>query len=198
MTDKTKIRDVQTARSSEAGTTAIGMMFSTVIFAALIAGAMGLITTGRNMVSTGAERSDLEERAGIVSARIARELLGGRITVDPGGGNSLTFRKNRQGIDAVTGEVDWEAEGPIVYAFALVPGEAENGLDDNGDGLVDEGQIVRIENDVATVVSTGVRDGGLSFTRTGERVRIDLTLTGRDGQGQFVDVGTSRFVYPRN
>ena len=53
--------------------------------------------------------------------------------------------------------------GPLIrYQFEYMPGELDNGLDDNGNGLVDEGRIVRIlDPDGAaqrTVIVTGVRE----------------------------------------
>jgi hypothetical protein len=174
------------------------MVLSTMIFSFLVAGAMGVITSGRNMVAHGVERSDLEERARTVAARLARELLAGRVMMDPAGGSRLVFRKNRGGIDAGTGEIDWSAEGPLVYQFTLSPGELDNGLDDNGNGLIDEGQVDRIEGGVTTVIATGIPEGGLAFTRNGERIRIDLALEGRDARREMVRAETTRFVYPRN
>lgn len=176
----------------------MGTMFSAAVFSFLVAGAMSLITSGRNMVAAGVERSDLEERARAVCAKVAKELLGGRMTADPAGGPRLTMRRNRQGIDPVTGEVNWTLEGPLTYDFVYSPGETDDGTDEDGNGLVDDGQIVRTENGVATVIATGVPEQGLAFTRRGDRIRIDLTLAGRDGQGRLVRATASRFVYPRN
>ena len=47
-------------------------------------------------------------------------------------------------LDYVAGAVVW---GPTVrLALEYAPGELDNGVDDNSDGLIDEGVIVRIEN----------------------------------------------------
>ena len=83
--------------------------------------------------------------------RIARELaFAGRETLDPTletppgqprvWDSTLEFRPP---LDYVAGSTVFGT--PMQLVLELEPGELPNGLDDNGNGLVDEGRVVRIE-----------------------------------------------------
>ena len=72
-------------------------------------------------------------------------------------------------------------EQTIVLAHEIrefLEGETQNGLDDNGNGLVDE--------------------RGLCFERTGDDLALRLTLESRDREGRLVTRTLETSVYPRN
>ena len=95
------------------------------------------------------------------------------------------------------------------FALELAPGELDNGIDDNGNGLIDEGVLVRIENpglanEQRSIFARGVSEylegetgdgtdengnglvdeGGLSFSRSNGSLQIALSLEriGPDGE----------------
>ena len=95
--------------------------------------------------------------------------------------------------------------------FAYEPGEIDDAIDDGGDGLVDEGQLVMVQ-DVGTaaertlVLASSVREllegelpnaaddngnglqdeGGVSFELVGETLLIRLSLERRDSDNQLL------------
>jgi len=120
----------------------------------------------------------------------------------PVGGSSVTFRV-RNGI--ASGAVTWGAETTI--AWESDPGDARDGVDNDGDGLVDEGQVVMTDDDRGTVVlvrnvpefldgetadnsdenGNGLIDEqGLSFELDGRRLQIRLTLSKVGADGELV------------
>lgn len=107
---------------------------------------------------------------------------------------------------ASTGRITWSATR---VEFRLEPGEVDDGLDNDGNGLVDEGELVLVRDaggadELEIVLANGVREHlegelpngvddndnglvderGITFERVGSDLRIRLTLetTGRDGR----------------
>ena len=76
----------------------------------------------------------------------------------PFGSATLDFQ---HAVGYAAGAVVW---GPTIrVALELAPGEVDNGVDDNGDGLIDEGIVVRVENpgelnERRIVLARGVRE----------------------------------------
>ena len=137
--------------------------------------------------------------------------------VTPFSGTQLVFKRGL-GADA-DGEVIW---GPL-ERFELEYDEADDDLDDDGDGLVDEGRLVWTENPGAagerrSVLCEGVReylacetfdgddqnDNGLIDERgfaldfDGNRVTVRLTLVSRDAKGHPLACTVQRSVAFRN
>jgi hypothetical protein len=79
--------------------------------------------------------------------RVVSELIGARwSTIDPVpavpfGSDDLEFERPA---DTAAGAVTWGSRSQIL--LELVTGEADNGLDDNGNGLVDERSIVLVHD----------------------------------------------------
>lgn len=86
------------------------------------------------------------------------------------------------------------------FQIRLAPGEAANGLDDNGNGLVDEGELVR--TNVATgqtlLMSGGIDVNGSGFAQSGTGFRITIANFGSGQGGSALRVSKSVTVYPRN
>jgi hypothetical protein len=99
----------------------------------------------------------------------------------PAGATSLTLRR----ADGYTGGVVTYGL-PITYAFTYAPGEVNNGSDDNNDQCVDEGIVTREEGGMVVTLCGDVREGGVSFTRTGGAMEVALTLERVDHRGRRV------------
>jgi hypothetical protein len=135
----------------------------------------------------------------------------------PFSGTSVEFQRGL-GADGA-GAVQW---GPI-ERFELEYAEADDGVDDDGDGLIDEGRLVWLENpgtptERRIVVCEGVReylegeafdgddenDNGLIDERgfaiefVGGRVTVRLTLEDRDSRGQRLVSTVERSIVFRN
>ena len=138
-------------------------------------------------------------------------------SVAPFSGTQVDFQRGL-GADA-NGKVVWGA----VERFVLEYDEADNGVDDDGDGLVDEGRVEWIESpgtaaERRTVVCEGVReyldgetfDGddenqngliderGFALDFDGNRVTVRLTLVARDRAGHPLSSTAQRSIAFRN
>jgi prepilin-type N-terminal cleavage/methylation domain-containing protein len=135
----------------------------------------------------------------------------------PFSGTEVEFKRGL-GADE-DGKIVW---GPL-ERFELEYDEADNGVDDDGDGQVDEGRLVWVENEGAAnerraVLCEGVREylGGETFDGDdendnglidergfaldfdGNRVTVRLTLVSRDAKGNAISSTVQRSVVFRN
>jgi len=83
---------------------------------------------------------------------------------------SISFQKRI----AFAGETaDWDTA--IEYKLVAEPGEnPSNGIDDDGNGLVDEKALVRVNGQETTTLAHNV--GSVKFTRAAKSNAIDITL----------------------
>jgi len=198
------------------------------IVCALLAVALGSLTLfGSRSVDTlgsGAIQGELDARLRRTVSRIGDELLSsglGVITPDaaaPAGADTLTYRRS-DGV--VNGTIRWGA--PHRLAFEYERGEIDDGLDNNGNGLVDEGVVaftvdvgqpgelgVILCHDVAEYApgetdddaddnGNGVVDErGFSFERVDGALRVRLTLARLDPQGRPISRTLETMLQPRN
>lgn len=156
------------------------------------------VLTSTRAVTEGNAFNRFAERNRVMLSRVAREIraaIAARTTVGTGG-STLTITR-AAGVNGT--EV---LQGPDVR-FELVPtlGESVNGLDDNGDGLVDEGRLVRRDlasGDVA-IVASEISLENSTFALNGRAVHVALTKFGRLGlAGDPIMVCSSITVRPRN
>ena len=178
----------------------------------LVVGSMGLVARqARNAYTARTLTTDLEARTRRAVDKLTSEMLmSGEsvLTPDPAvgvGGDDVTYLK----VDGLVGGViDWS--DPCRFHLEYEPGEIDDGLDNNGNGLVDEGRViwtrdVGLGSESSRVLCTGVSefslgeldnglddngDGladerGLSFQRDGRSLQIRLTLERVDEDGRL-------------
>jgi prepilin-type N-terminal cleavage/methylation domain-containing protein len=121
--------------------------------------------------------------------------------------------------DFANGEVQWT---PIQITTEIEPGELKDGLDNDGDGLIDELRVVKLEtvgaDEVRTVLASGVPElflgetannlddngnglkdeAGLSFLAEGNVMTIRLTCQRRDDGGRLLTKTAETAVRLRN
>jgi prepilin-type N-terminal cleavage/methylation domain-containing protein len=141
------------------------------------------------------------------------------------GGTALGVDADEVSFQTVTGWVgtDLERSGPIVIRAEPETGELNDGLDNDGDELVDEIQVVQVENEGLpderrTVLARGVAElyegeiannlddngnglkdeRGLSFSATGDVVSVRLTCQRRDEAGRLLTKTAETAVRLRN
>jgi len=117
-------------------------------------------------------------------------------TVITNGGKSLQFTPTTgfNGTAVTTGQ-------PVRYDIRLSPGESANGADDNGNGLIDEGLLVRVDTGTGqeVVLTNTIQYSLSSFTASGTGVRISMDTTGRArGATSPTDVQRAITVLPNN
>jgi hypothetical protein len=97
------------------------------------------------------------------------------MAVVSGTGKVLRFTKQKgyDGVGPIPGST-------ITYEMRLSAGEIQNGADDDGDGLVDEGSLVRLDSAVAgeAVVVDTLDCSASSFATHGNQVAVTLTSAG--------------------
>ena len=133
--------------NSRSGMSTIEMAIVTILLATLL----GSIALAMERAVATFERSsangDINARAARAIHRISQEMLGAReatlapAPVLPFGSNSLEFEVPQT---TAAGTVVWSPRRQI--ALQLGTGELDNGIDDDGDGLVDERSVVRVDD----------------------------------------------------
>lgn len=198
------------------------------IAAALLTVALGTLalmgTSSAGALGEGACQAELDAHLRRTVARIGEELLpSGMAVILPDafpaeGASELSYRKTG---GPVNGRNTWAETHR--FAFAYERGELDDGLDNNGNGLVDEGvvewtigvgqpgeQTVTLchgvrefdsreeDNDVDDDGDGLVDERGLVFQRSGSVLRVSLTLERLDAQGRSIVRALETTVQPRN
>ena len=209
---------------ANAGHTLLELLTGVVVMGVFL-GAVGMLTVqSSNTYREGRAASRIEDSLHEGLMEIANTLAdAGRAQLVPEpvpavGCFNLAFR-NPSGF--VDDEVQW---GPLErIRFEREAGELDDGLDNNGNGLVDEGVVVWLRNagtidEQRVVLAKGVReldpgeiengidddgDGmiderGLTFSIVGDVLEIELTTEGFDAQGRLRTATVSTSVLIRN
>jgi len=215
-------------RTSRAGFTIVEMAISATLLAGLLAGVIALTLAGSGAFRAGTSKIDLETRVHVALDRMAHEIG------NAGRGSLFPNPQPVPGIQGLgTSTLDFQAcvgtagkvplFGPVQrLALELEPSELDNGLDDDADGLVDEG-LVTWTTDLGgpsprrAVLATGVGEllegelangaddngnglvdePGLAFQLIGERVNVWLTLE-RSVDGNLLTYTAQRSIAFRN
>jgi len=136
---KTRIR---TSRTGAAGFTLIEISIVSAILMIVIGSLTMMAQASDRAFSTGATIAHLESRASATMSQIIRELAIAQ--------NTAVLRPDGAVIDYVQA-VDFVAGDPVLtlprrLAFEYEAGEIDDGIDNNGNGLVDEGLVVLTED----------------------------------------------------
>lgn len=213
-----------THRSAAGGYTLVELA----IAAALLTVALGSLalmgTSSAGALSEGASQADLDAHLRRTVARIGEELLPSGLAVvlpaafPPRGCSDLAYRKSG---GPVNGRNTWAETRR--FAFAYERGEIDDGLDNNQNGLVDEGVVewtigAGLPGEQTVTLCHGVReldwreedndldddgDGlvderGFAFQRSGSVLRVSLTLERFDAQRRSIVRSLETTVQPRN
>jgi type II secretory pathway pseudopilin PulG len=117
-------------------------------------------------------------------------------TVISAGGKVLQFTSNGgfNGTAPVPGAV-------LRYEIRLATGETANGVDDNHNGLIDEGALVRMNLSTGeeTIITGIVDTAASSFVATGNGITVNMATFGRTaGTTAVCDARCSVTMFPRN
>ena len=134
-------------RACRCGYSLIELSIAMVLFA-IVLGSLAMVSrTSDRMFRTGTVISHLESQVKIATDRFVRELrIAGVDTIDPDpapgvGGSDIRYV---QAVVGEFGEVEWT---PIRRLFLeYESGEVNDGIDNNGNGLVDEGRVVLVDD----------------------------------------------------
>jgi len=197
---------------TRAGFTLIESLISVGLLAVLFLAVLQTSSRASDAFDEGSVEHELWTRTQRALERISTEvelgdagLLAGAATSELGA-SEVTFSVP---VDFVAGGVQWSP--PVRIALELEPGELDDGLDNDGDGFVDERQVVRITapgtaDEQRLVLVRGVaelQDGeldnglddnanglvdepGLVFSAEGNLLTIRLTCRSRDEGGRVL------------
>jgi hypothetical protein len=202
----------------------IELMVSVTILGVMMYSLALVVSRGRAAYRSAEANANIESQLRRTIDRIAHELTGiGEDVIFPDpigdyGTDTLSFQKAEGVTD---GDVDW---GPVSQlAFVYEKGEVDDGIDNNGNGLIDEG-ILQLTRDLggADEVTTalcrnvselmegevlnGADDNGngtfdergFSIQRVGDSLEIRLMLLAVDGDGRLISRVVSTTVGLRN
>lgn len=211
------------ASARQRGFTVAEMLITLVLLAVVLTGVFQASERGMSLFRTTSVQGDVNGRTARLAARITKELLAADEAslmpnlVPPAvgpdmGSDSLEFRAAESFAGGLV-----LLSAPRRIAWEVETGELENDLDDDGDGLVDEGQVVLtldvgLPEERRVVLASGVRgrlegsppnavddDGngltderGLCFTRQGDAIVVWVSLE-RAGEGGAPVVRTQQF-----
>jgi type II secretory pathway pseudopilin PulG len=125
----------------------VEVLVSSAIFSMVLAGTTLVVMTSSDTATDSSARNRVNDLARRAADRVADELVNaGAATLfpdpEPDGTDDLVFAAV---IGITAGAPNWGT--PTRIAFEYDPGEVDDGLDNDGDGLVDEGRIVMTRND---------------------------------------------------
>jgi len=210
----------RTTRSARSGYTLTELALAAVILTVTL-GSLALFSgTSAGALGEGTSQAELDAQLRRTMSRLGDELLpsGLAVVTLAADDSAVTYRRSA---GPLAGHNTWEA--PRRFAFRYEHGEIDDGLDNNGNGLVDEGVVewtidVGLPSERTVILCHGVReldaretdddtdedgDGlvderGFAVRRDGNVLRIGLTLERLDPEGHALTRGLETAVQPRN
>lgn len=156
-------------RRAVAGFTAVEMLIGAGIMIVVGAACIGGEQAATNQMSESAALGALEECAIFAVKEVAFESRwadGTAMLLSTSNGSRRIDL--RTAVDCVGGVPVWS---PTV-TYRVDPSSS----DSNGNGIVDEGRLVRVQNGVTRVICDDVAPSGFTATRVGDRLSIQLRL----------------------
>ncbi|MBI3269571.1 MAG: hypothetical protein HYZ53_11160 [Planctomycetes bacterium] len=175
-------------RQRTGGFTLLEAVLAVFLLAGSIAASLQVLTCAQNTLESETVAAGLDAEGLRLVEQMMHELRqAGRSTLvpaSPADSRSLSFLMNA-GFDG--SRIVWSR--PTTYACALEDGEVENGRDDNGNGLIDEGVVVRTDGDRTPVVlGRFLETNGLAFSLEpdGGSLAISIRLARRTSKGELL------------
>jgi len=216
---------VKRITGSRSGLTLVEVMLACALLTVALGSLTLLGTRSADALGTAGIQGELDARLRRTMARIGDELLSSGLGVvtpaatKPAGSDTLTYRKSE---GAVNGAIHWGATQRLEFEYEQ--GELDDGLDNNGNGLVDEGVVSWTVNagqpgELPVILCHDVREyaagetpnnvddngnglvdeRGFSFERIdGTTLRARLTLERLDSRRRLLSRTLETTLQPRN
>lgn len=200
---------LRSAKRYQRGFTVVEVSIASVIMVAMLGAVISVLNAGQRSIGTGMTRTRLNGKAREVVERIAKELRNARIEpfADAAtSAHSVDFRR-RYGnyadgfddFDLTIDSVRWSELPLESFRCDRVAGEIENGLDDNGNGVADECELVRVSGGAPMVICRDVAPDGFTVRfESARKLDISLTLRSRDDRRDVLTSSASTLVFLRN
>ena len=210
--------------TKRAGFTVVELAIAASLLALVLGSFAMMAGAGERAYRTGTTTGQLEAQVAMTLARAVDELrpvVFESIDPDPVPGAGAESMSYEQAVDIVAGSVVLSPTRRLGFVYEA--GELDNGVDDNGNGLVDEGRLVLTENvglpDERQRVLTrwvaelfqGELDNGLDdngnglvdengfyLERDGETLIVRLTLERLSAEGRLLTRSAQTSVRMRN
>ena len=182
------------------GLTLLEVMITCVILVLILGTILASLMAAQNAYTAGTRLSAGQSNARRAMNEVAGELrladpTSVIITTEPGGSERLDFNMN---IDFQNGAAVFSVD-PVVYSFQYDIGELDNGIDDDGDGLVDEGVLVRTEGPASRQLCPNLKEDGFEiFQGVGNQYTINLTVQSTDDKRRVLDSTVSTSITLRH
>ena len=179
-----------------AGFTLVEMMVALLV-AAILMGAISwvLIYSQRNQANSAAVaqmENDAHEAVGRVADELRQAGSGG-----PGWSFSATAITYNPCTGSTSGTLTWDTTRSLLLAAEM--GETlADGVDNNGNGLRDEGMLVLSGAGIWEPWVSDIASNGLVFSRSGNNITISLTLQRLNPSGSPITTTASTTVSLRN
>lgn len=209
--------------SNKAGYTFVEILMALSVLGIILMSTGALSAAGYDAQKVTRENTELESKASRCANRVAAELMASSNTVmfpdsaDEFGTEVVNFR---QPVGLNGAGILWGPLNRLTWEYD--PNEVDDGLDNDGDGLVDEGQLVLVRNvgdanERRTVLTRGVAEmgageildgadnngngvideGGFNVRRVGTVLQVRLQLQDLDG-GRLIERSIDTAVRMRN
>jgi len=210
---------------SRAGFTLLEMLVVVALASTFIGSLLAVGRTSTRLCETGVTHANLESSARRALDQLSHELAGasagslGTLPEAPLWQEGIDFDRV-ESIRADDGRITWSAGRA---EFRLDGGETDDGLDNDGDGLVDEGTLVLVQDaggagETAITLAHEVREylegelpnglddngnglideRGVAFARVGRDLHLYLTLEGLARDGHRVTRTLETTIWSRN
>lgn len=210
-------------RKCRAGFTLVELTIAASLLLVVLGTAAMVAASNARMYKAESVGSHLEGRASLAMDKIVRELrIAGIDTLDPdlqSAHTSSVQYAQAVGIDAAG--VVWTPRRRLEFQYAL--GEVDDGSDNNGNGLVDEGRVVlttdeggpeeralvitrwvaellqgELANGIDDNANGLVDEAGFVLERVGETLIVRLTLQRRTDDGRLLTRSSQTSIRSRN
>ncbi len=177
----------------QAGFSMLEVMIVTAMLMVAITAIFQVIAAGTDHYNSGSVLVDIQAQARRMMDRIVTDLeSSGTSVVSLSGSDSISFQKNT-GYSG--GSITWG--NVITIAFAYETGEIDNGVDDNNNGIVDEGVITRTESGTTVTLGHYLKENGLTFIKVGNFVTIRMELA-KPAKGELLETYIETSVLLKN
>ena len=166
------------SRWRQAGMTLLEAMVCTGIVVVLAGPLISVVLVSSRSTAESASLNQISERNRISLYRVAQETrtaIGSTIVITNSGATlAFSLSASYDGSSVVAGD-------SILYNLGLATGETSNSVDDNGNGLVDEGRLIRVNASTSetTTICENIDLSSSSFVWDSTTLTINLTTAGQ-------------------
>jgi hypothetical protein len=167
-------------KQGRAGFTVLETVITLTILCAVFASASLVESNATGLLTTSTKKDLLQEKASRALESIAAEARWAE-----GAGFLITsqYGSNRLDFQVATGFAGGATTWSTTITYVVQP----SSIDANGDGVINEGRLVRIQNGQTHLMCDYVTAGGFTAVRTGQNVVLNVSLALKDYTTQRVE-----------